>query len=118
MLHANRTVEKFEKANEKTMAIVTPELLKNDWAEKNETAEYLLAIGHQVGLEKFKAMLKGERVPAIEEDDVVYAQVTEVIYGEVEDDEKRNTWGKSVKKHAKATEKIWKALPQPPIAAA
>ncbi len=111
--HANRIVEKFEKANEKTIAIVTPGLLKNDWARDNETAETLLAVGHRVGLERFEAVLKGESAPVVEEDDVMFA---EAIYGEeAENDEKRITWGKSVKKHERATRKTWKALLQPPV---
>ena len=109
-------IEQYEVLNAKTISIIPAGLLENNWAEENDTAEQIVAIGHQVGLEKYQAMLKGEKAPVVEEDQVVFAAA--VFGAGNEEEDKVVTWGGAVRKLVRHTKKAWKVLPASVLAEA
>ena len=98
---ALEVVSRFEKANEITCAIETSAFMDNDWGEDNETAAKVLAIGHQVGMDRVEALLAGEAAPDVEPADAVFANA---IYASVEDAGSAG-WGQMARKLLKVQKK-------------
>ena len=70
---ARNVIEKFEKANEKTVKIDVAGFMTADWHEENSTAEKVIAAGRIAGLQKYEALAEGTGQPEIEEDMVLFA---------------------------------------------
>ncbi|KAE8452831.1 hypothetical protein EG329_013103 [Mollisiaceae sp. DMI_Dod_QoI] len=105
--NAFEIISRFETANEKTENLEIAELLDNEWELENGTAARVLAVGHNVGLEKYQALLQGAGEPVMDEDTEIFA---ELIYGaDVRDTSAfEYGWGKVAKKGEKAARKFVK----------
>lgn len=99
----------FETANEKTEKCQVAELLDNEWEDETGAAARVLAIGCNVGLHKYQALLQGSGEPVVEEEDEVFVKM---IYGGDEngkpEDGSEYGWGKVAKKGEKAARKFVK----------
>lgn len=106
---AKAIITTFNSANEKTSKIETLGLLDNNWAEQDADIAELIAIGHNIGLEKYDAMLMGRAEPVIEEESqAVYADLLFPPRGEVGGGGLE--WGKVVRKQEKSARRLVKAL--------
>ncbi|PMD23751.1 hypothetical protein NA56DRAFT_657007 [Hyaloscypha hepaticicola] len=103
---ARNVIEKFEKANEKTVKINVAGFMANDWQEENSTAEKVIAAGRITGLQKYEALAEGAGEPEIEEDMVLFA---EAIY-KPEQEIHGPGWGRMARKQEKAFKKLDKAF--------
>lgn len=103
---AKLIVEKFDNACQKTSRVKTLKLADNDWEHENVQTAQILAIGHQVGLDKYETMLTGSSGPDIEEEDSVSANL---IYPETEGN-MTIPWGGIAKKSEKTMRKLLKAI--------
>lgn len=108
---AKLIVEKFDNACQKTSRVKTLQLADNDWEHENVQTAQILAIGHQVGLDKYEAMLTGSSGPDIDEEDSVSASL---IYPENEGN-MTVPWGTIAKKSEKTMRKFLKAIFMEPI---
>ncbi|KAF8863568.1 hypothetical protein BDZ45DRAFT_670165 [Acephala macrosclerotiorum] len=61
-------VTHFESANSAAEHCQVPEIASNKWDEQNQTAAGVLAVGHNVNLEKYQALLQGGEEPGVDED--------------------------------------------------
>ncbi len=102
---ARTIIEKFEKANEKTIKIDVTGFMIDDWQEENSTAEKVIAAGRIAGLQKYEALAEGTGEPEIEEDMVLF---TEAIY-KPDQEIPGPGWGRMARKQEKAFKKLDKA---------
>ena len=103
---ARNVIEKFEKANEKTVKIDVTGFMINDWQEENSTAEKVIAAGRIAGLQKYEALAEGAGELEIEEDVVLFA---EAIY-KPDQEVPGPGWGRMARKQEKAFKKLDKAF--------
>jgi hypothetical protein len=98
-------IDTFTTANSKTENCEMTGLLDNEWEKEVSTAASVLAVGCNVGLEKYQALLQGAGQPVVEEDD---EQFVSAIYGAEEKTTFDYGWGKVAKKSEKAARRFVK----------
>lgn len=98
-------IDVFTTANAKTENCEVADLLNNEWEGEVEAAASVLAVGCNVGLEKYQALLQGAGHPIVEEED---EQFVSAIYGAEKEGTFEYGWGKIAKKEEKAAKKFVK----------
>lgn len=98
-------ISTFTTANTKVENCQVAELLDNEWEKEVGAAASVLAVGCNVGLEKYQALLQGSGQPVVEEDD---GDFVTAIYGTEEKGAFEYGWGKVAKKTEKAAKKFVK----------
>ncbi|KUJ18239.1 uncharacterized protein LY89DRAFT_781315 [Mollisia scopiformis] len=112
---ARAIITSFETANEKTEKCEVAELLSSDWDDRLDSAAKVLAVGCNVGLEKYQALLQGAGKPVLEgEEEEVYLRALYGVDGEKAYEEAESEgvfeygWGKVAKKGEKGLRKFVK----------
>lgn len=98
-------INTFTTANAKTENCEVADLLTNEWEGEVGAAASVLAVGCNVGLEKYQALLQGAGHPIVEEEDEEFVSA---IYGTEEKGAFEYGWGKIAKKEEKAARKFVK----------
>lgn len=84
-------------------------LLDNDWGDEDKEAAKLLAIGCEVGIQKYQCLLTAAAAPTFDEEVTALA---DKIYKK-DDGQGFNAWGKIAKKQERLAKKLLKSFVVP-----
>ena len=99
-------VAKFEEVAQRIEKLDTAALIKNEWGNQDAFMASFLEDGRQIGVEKYRRILKGIEEAALQDGDVGHRG----LYSAKGEDEAEGVWGKVAKKQGKALKKLAKTL--------
>lgn len=80
--------------------------MDNNWGDEDDQVAKILAVGHEVMLNKYEAMLQGYEEPIVEGENVEYVGMLYKPNGE----DKSMPWGKIAKKQEKSARKLYRSI--------